>query len=489
MDFQKDFAKYTDKLKNAKTVEVPFSVLGDLEETFIHGLLLKGLTYIDQHFLTGTVQMVVSEVIQNAEKSQLKRVFYEQNNVKPEGETSDQAKSFGKAFLEKLRALRSALKKTKRKSEFSITIADGNLIARVVNPGLPSPRESELMGRALELAAGSQAEALDLIDQAGDTGESRGLGLILAVMALKRAGLPPSCLQWTAEKNRTVFEIRIPGNHEPPDLDLINEYIQEIDQLPSMSETLRDIIAICNSEKSDARQVAREIEKDQVVASHVLKLANSGGFAGGNIADILEAVKIVGIGNIAGMLLNVGASAILEERYGISDDLKNHPVKVAFYCRLLARKNKLAAVADQAYVARLLHDLGNVVLVAGLKQRNREDLKKLMRRDNLRNQLNMEEIFCGVSHATLGALLGDKWNFPETLVTAIDLHHTPHLVEKPDRELVFLVYLANAIADYQDGKTSFFALEPDVMEFFNITTEQAFELIVASLDAEFQKAG
>lgn len=483
MDLTRDFARLTEKLKHSKTVEVPFGTLGELEETFIHGLVTKGLAYVDQHYLVNTVQMIVSELVKNAEKSQLKRVYFEQEKIDPDDESAEQATRFGAVFAQEGRALRAALKKSKRKCEFKAQVAGGDLVISVTNPGRPSAREEAFIRSALQ-NTGEKIEPLASIEQAPDTGEGQGLGLVLSVLALGRAGLPPGALSLSTDKN-TEFSLRIPGQHEPPDLDLVNRYIEEVDDLPALSGNLQAIIKICNSEKSDAKQVAREIEKDQLVASRVLKLANSGGFAGGNIADILEAVKIVGIGNIAGMLLNIGANEILEARYRFSDELREHPVRVAFYSRQLARKNRLAAHGDQAYVAGLLHDLGHVILMAGLNYR--DDVQQLMRRNHLRGLLNMEELFCGISHATLGALLGDKWNFPESLINAIDLHHSPHKAAKEDRELVYLVYLANSIADYEDGKTGFFALEPEVMEYFNITTEQAFELIVASLTAEYNR--
>ncbi len=480
MDFEKDFARLTDKLKNAKSVEIPFGPIEEIEESFILGLVTKGLTYIDQHALIHTVQMVVEELIQNAEKALLKRVHAEEKGLASAAEDDAAAVAFGARFQTEGKVLRGLLRKYKRKCQFSISIQDGDLTCAVINPGHPNEREAGFIRRAFATIQ----QDLDLLEGVQETGESQGLGLLLAGMALRRAGLGEA-LTWTVADDHTRFQLAIPGKHAAPEMDRANRFIQEIDELPAFPANLQAILNICNSDKSDARQVAREIEKDPVIASRLIKLANSGGFAGGKIADLLEAVKIVGISNIAGILLNVGAHSILEERYEISEELREHPMRVAFYSRHLARKNRLAALADQAYVAGLLHDLGHIVLLAGMKKTKR--VESLLRRNHLRTLLNIEELLCGISHATLGALLGAKWNFPPSLLAAMGLHHSPHRAEKGDRELVYLVYLANAIADAQAGKTNFYALEPEVMEFFNITTEQAFTLIAASLDAEYRK--
>jgi HD-like signal output (HDOD) protein len=180
------------------------------------------------------------------------------------------------------------------------------------------------------------------------------------------------------------------------------------------------------------------------------------------------------------------AYAILDERYGVTEELLAHPVRVAVYSRTLARKYKLSAIADQAYVAGLLHDIGKIVLVHHMKQTGSlSSVEKTSRFRDRRSQVNLEEIACGADHALIGKLLGEKWNFPDELCMAIGMHHSPLGAPKETRKLAFVVYMANALADYEEGQTEFYSVEPEVLAFFNIATVQAFQMLAGSLNSEY----
>ena len=487
MDLTRDFVKLTDRLKSAKSVEIPLQSLGTDQEAFAYGILTKGLAYVNQTHLNGTLYLVLSELLKNAEKAVLKKIYFSSNKIDPASASVADLEAFYGEYRENSANLRALARKLKRIALFQIRLEDDRLHVIVENEGTPDAREAELIGR--RMAPGAVCDSLKTAaSEAGPTGEGEGAGLILALLALRNAGLPGESLRFRTEGKKTVFELEVSRDvPEPGKLERIEkELLVEVESLPSFPEHINRMIELCQSDKSDARQVANEIERDPTIASQIMKLANSGGFAGGNVANLFEAVKIVGFSNISGLLLKVGAIKILEDRYDISEELKEHPVRVAFYSRMLARQYKMAAVADQAYVAGLLHDIGKIVLLA--KMQNRKEYESLIAGRDRRTQINLEELNCGVSHATLGGLLARKWNFPEDLCVSIELHHTPHEASAEQERLVHVVYLANAISDFQQGKLSFFALEPDVLARFNITTDGAFEMIAANLNGAYMGA-
>ncbi len=481
MDIQRDFARLTEKLRQSKEIAIPFPCLRTDEEAFSYGLVTKALSSIRRMHLDGSVHLIIAELLTNAERAHLKRIFcsLENRNI----ETQDALNDFRQKFQTDPKSLRSFARKAKPGLSLTIQIDDGGLTARISNDGTPTAYERALIESRLTSPAKKTIASLD--DASLKTGEGDGTGLFLCRLIIEQARLDPGCLTWTPEEGRTTFVLRIPAAQSD---EVVRAHVEatvlaEVESLPAFPENIRRMMQVCESPRSDARQVAGEIGKDPGVTGQMIKLANSGGFAGGKITELLEAVKIIGLTNVSGVLMRVGAFKILEERYGQIEELLIHPNRVAAYARTLAKKYKLATHADQAYVAGLLHDIGKAVLLS--KPEVRETLNKIGGRRDRRSAGNLEELAVGAAHTTIGGMLAKKWNFPETLCHAIEFHHAPQEAPAESQKLVNLVYLANVIADLQEEKTHYYAVEPDVLQAFNITTLETFQMVAGTIAAEF----
>ena len=487
MDISRDFAKLTEKLKNSREVEVPIKTLNSPEETFVYGLITRALSYIDQIQLETTVHMAAAEIIRNAEKAVLKKLYLKSENLDASQITPKHARDFYAEYRDQIANLRTLTRNVKHIAIFKARITDVGLEINIVNAGAPLPDETKMIQDRLDIGF-RVSELNEIMVMNLDTGEGEGRGIALAALSLKKAGLPAKSCVFHADEKKTLLRITVPrGVRRPEDMERIEkELLSEVESLPSFPDHIQKIMDLCESETSSTRQISDEIARDPSIAGQIIRLANSGGFAGGNISELEEAVKIVGLSNISGLLLKVGAFHILEEKYGKSEELTEHPVRVAYYARSLSRKFKLGALGDHAYVAGLLHDIGKVVLLSVLP--DRKAFESLGENRDRRSQVNLEELQCGVSHAVVGELLAVKWKFPDYLKYGISLHHRPAEASEEERKLVYVVYLANAIADFQNEKTYYFALEPDVLSFFNLTTEEAFEMLSSNLSNTYQLA-
>jgi HD-like signal output (HDOD) protein len=484
IDLARDFARLTEKLKNSKEISIPLQSLESEEEIFANGLVTKALAYIGQIRLEGTLHLAVAELLSNAEKALLKRTFAEFFANTADYDNPDFLKSFHRKLREDLRSLRAILKKSKPSIEVNMKIQASGLSLSILTGSMPSLQEDEFIHRAME--AGLRAKSLADLEALPDTIEAEGRGLAISVFSLKSAGIPG--IVYALQGDRACFSISVPAHR--PDENFLSrigsDLIGEIQSLPAFPDTTRKLLEMCNSPDTDLKSIALEIGRDAAIAGELIRVANSGGFAGGRVADIAEAAKILGMSNITGLLMRSAAYAILDERYGVTEELLAHPVRVAVYSRTLARKYKLSAIADQAYVAGLLHDIGKIVLIHHMKQTGSlSSVEKTSRFRDRRSQVNLEEIACGADHALIGKLLGEKWNFPDELCMAIGMHHSPLGAPKETRKLACVVYMANALADYEEGQTEFYSVEPEVLAFFNIATVQAFQMLAGSLNSEY----
>ena len=485
MDLNRDFAKLTEKLKNSKKIEIPLTTTKTEQEAFVHGLISKALSYINQVHINSTMHMIVSGLLENGEKAVLKKLYFKKEGSDPASVSTEKLKEFYSIYCEKNAAIQDLTKKLKAIIVFKALLSDDGLEIKIENSGLPDEREAEFIKERMK--QGYEFSDLKSLSESDlSTGEGDGRSLILSIMTLKHSGISPDVLTFYQEGKITGFRIFISKNTQTQEkLAKIEEsLLNEIETLPSIPDHISKIIRLCESDKSDIRQVVNEIERDPSIAGQIIKLANSGGFAGGQVSELKEAVQIIGLSNISGLLLKVGTFKVLEDKYNISEELIEHPVQVAFYSRMLARQFKLASAAEQAYIGGLLHDIGKIVLHA--KMQNRESFKNLTVKKDKRSFINLEELQCGVNHAVLGGLLARKWKFHEDLCLLIENHHSPLEISSELKQMVYLIYLANAISNYQNNNMHFFDIEPEVLAFFNITSPDAFEMIGSGLSTAYQ---
>jgi HD-like signal output (HDOD) protein len=98
----------------------------------------------------------------------------------------------------------------------------------------------------------------------------------------------------------------------------------------------------------------------------------------------------------------------------------------------------------------------------------------------------LENFSVGLNHAEVGALIAKKWNFPEQLITAIRYHHEPTQAPAAYRDIVYCVYLANAILDIERERMGFEQLQAPVLRDFGIETEDQLNKIQEKLAKLFE---
>ena len=104
------------------------------------------------------------------------------------------------------------------------------------------------------------------------------------------------------------------------------------------------------------------------------------------------------------------------------------------------------SVADEAYTAGLLHDIGKLVLDEHIESRVGAIAE--MARDESISFAEAERRLMGMDHGEVGAILAEKWGLPDFLADAIRSHH--HAPSGRDSEetagLVAVCMLANRLA-------------------------------------------
>ena len=206
----------------------------------------------------------------------------------------------------------------------------------------------------------------------------------------------------------------------------IDELIQRVGQLPPLPQAAQKALKLIQNPDTNMVDIGNVIAMDQVMASLVLRWANSAYYGLTNrVSTVQQAVVYLGQNTVQSLLLTASVMTYLDRPvpgYGLErGELWKHSVGVAGGARLVAAKFG-RKVAEEAYHAGLLCDIGKLAFEVLLRTMDSND-------PNWQGKSfsELEQTYFGIDHAVLGGEMARRWKLPESLVSAIIYHHRPSL--------------------------------------------------------------
>jgi HD-like signal output (HDOD) protein len=169
-------------------------------------------------------------------------------------------------------------------------------------------------------------------------------------------------------------------------------------------------------------EVGDVLKTDAAISLEVLRLANSAlGGVRYRVNSILQALAIVGVDRLGGLLLTLSLSKILA-RAGATQTIRNswrHSLSTALAAREFA--SSFGSEPEEAYQAGLFHEVGRLALLV-VEPRLYDDL--ISRGGDLRS---LERTHFGIDHCEAGALLIEHWRLPQIFADVARHHGDPGL--------------------------------------------------------------
>ena len=226
--------------------------------------------------------------------------------------------------------------------------------------------------------------------------------------------------------------------------------------------------------------LAEIIAKDQALATKILHLVNSA-FYGyrRQIKTISRAVVILGFRAVRSAALAISVFEYFKDESSTCDidiaDYWKHSIAVASTCKVLAEATRVDQ-QEEAFVVGLLHDVGKLIEKRYFPD-DFSDLCEAAREQHL-SWYQCEKALYQIHHATIGKAVFRAWDFPPTMVEAIQCHHKPMSANKVP-QLTALLHVADFIA-YQLGYGAPGAFppeecSPDALKLLGLTLEQTAE--------------
>jgi HD-like signal output (HDOD) protein len=100
-------------------------------------------------------------------------------------------------------------------------------------------------------------------------------------------------------------------------------------------------------------------------------------------------------------------------------------------------------LADEGFIAGLLHDVGKLLLLSNLADQY-EEAMRLARSEQVQLWQAEQRVF-GATHAEVGAYLLGLWGLPVSIIEAVALHHDPARAAITDFSPLTAVHVANVL--------------------------------------------
>tara|TARA_Y100001937_G_scaffold122491_1_gene183393 strand:- start:86856 stop:88349 length:1494 start_codon:yes stop_codon:yes gene_type:complete len=473
-------------------VTIRFPGLVDREVNELSDFLYRLLSELDLAFLSEPSFVIAKELISNASKANAKRIYltFESREVKTEDDYTRAMRGFAGKVLERWDEFRKEHKKNEHYISIHFQLKEKHLHIEVRNNAALLPREIERIRSRLDLF--KEHQELDAVfSTVRDESEGAGLGLVLILVLLQNAGIPGNHFRIDTNGTETIARVALPRDQEEAQTrnNYIKTVLHELDALPSFPENIQELWNLCNSESSSIQVITARVERDPALTAQVLKLANSAGFmTRTRNPGLSDAIKIIGLKGLGNLLMVAGARKIMSSRYKKKDleSIWDNSNRVSFFAGKLARQDAFAR--DFASVSGLLYELGKIVLIS-MKPELIQRIQDMLERGRIRNTALMEEVALGIGHPEVGAMLAERWQFPEPIVQAIRFQQKPLQAEEPYKRLIHCVYLAVRIQQATGGSVDYFSIEEDIRRDFGIESPIQFQGMVERLEKEYELSG
>lgn len=202
----------------------------------------------------------------------------------------------------------------------------------------------------------------------------------------------------------------------------LNDFMEKISipPRPGTMVAIMDVLqnsSIGSLDKFDL--LFRHISNDPALTAEVLRKANASIYHNlPKCTNVRQAMMLLGTKNISKLLTDFTFENLSSDES--LETLWNHCIRTAHLAGLI---NEYLGVGgrSEAYLFGLFHDCGMFIMEKIFAEEYLETVSLAKKSDKFLHELEIERH--GVSHAEVGALLVEKWNFSDSVRDAIKLHH------------------------------------------------------------------
>jgi len=212
-------------------------------------------------------------------------------------------------------------------------------------------------------------------------------------------------------------------------------------ELPLLPDTAARVMAACQDERSDLQELAGLITRDQSLAVHLLRVANSAAYAPREpIVSLQQALSRLGVMTVSEIVIAVSLKGRVFAVPGYQTrvrDLWMHSAAAGAYAKEVA--TLLRKDVESAFLCGLLHDVGMPITMQVLCDLGKEKSGGSLVPPSIMEAAMME------FHRELGTRIAQNWRLGPWVASVIRFHHDPLKATTHQHE-VLVTSLADELA-------------------------------------------
>lgn len=229
------------------------------------------------------------------------------------------------------------------------------------------------------------------------------------------------------QPRKSFFSRQIPSQPQLSPRELIRARLEKLNSIPTVPAIIRPLIHYMDKsiEQVDVKRIVDMVSCDEAITAQCLRMANSAlYFRSHDVKTVHGAIIVLGVRQVREILMACSLLHLLPKGQWIINPsaLWKHSLGCALVTRQFARRLRYQE-PDKAYLAGLLHDLGQLINFIALPTEYQAVLEKAVKE---KVALHVAETaVLGFNHCESGRIVAVHWKLNEELVEAIQHHHDP----------------------------------------------------------------
>ena len=241
----------------------------------------------------------------------------------------------------------------------------------------------------------------------------------------------------------------------------MENYERFLKNIPVMPDVATKVLTFAEDlDEVSFHELENLISMDPGLTAKILKVANSALYARQQqITRLQTAISLMGFKAIKSLVMLLTASNMFSSK-SVSPFYKyfwQHSLVVAFIAQKLCDISEATRFREEAFLAGLLHDIGQMSLYES-KKNGYDDIMEFVNAEEDKTCELETQIF-GADHRSVGGMILDSWHFPSMYADSAGEHGMVN-IQSPHKELVVIISIADLVSSELFG----FEYSPEIQK-------------------------
>jgi len=207
--------------------------------------------------------------------------------------------------------------------------------------------------------------------------------------------------------------------------ELIRERVEKLNSIPTVPAIIRPLLSYLErpADQVEVQRIVDLVSCDESISAQCLRVANSAlYFRTREVTSVHGAVVVLGVRQIREILLSCSLLNLLPKTSWVLDPILfwEHSLGCALVCRYCAHKIQHPQ-PERAYLAGLLHDLGELVNMVSFQEEFRAAAQLATSEKIPLHEAEYASL--GFTHCDTGKILAEHWRLPDDIAECVENHH------------------------------------------------------------------